>query len=373
MNSNPYYFEIQDLINQFIHAFDNIVINRETNSGEVKDQIDVRYVYAPKQRTLHNLVNKAEHITLPCVSIWITSINRDPNRVFNKWEGHHYMKNSGELRNIPQPIPINIGIGMSIITRYQSDMNRILSNFVPYNDPYIVISWQRRELGGIEIRTEVAWGEGLSIQYPIDINNNQPAKIVADTTFTIKAWLFKKDPETPIGNIYKIDADFSPHREITIFNDMEEQKVEMENFNGYDSLRIHGRPKFVSIQPSSLSIDNSNKEIFVRGNFLGGSDMYSVYLSGSSPNMYLSSASTSPFEGSDMEAEYPAFEGIPVESFTLWNDQMISFEMLTPETEGLVDVIIVNKAGYGKLTTDTNISGFTWQPRYSSGIGIIDE
>jgi hypothetical protein len=38
----------------------------------------------------------------------------------------------------------------SIITNYQSDMDQILSNFVPYSNPYIVICWKIPEEFGIK-------------------------------------------------------------------------------------------------------------------------------------------------------------------------------------------------------------------------------
>ena len=78
------YFEIQDLIIQFANAFDSIVIGRYNKNRVQKDRIFVRYLYAPKQRVLYDIVNKAKTITLPVVAISINSMTRDNDRVFNK-------------------------------------------------------------------------------------------------------------------------------------------------------------------------------------------------------------------------------------------------------------------------------------------------
>ena len=51
------YFEIQDLVIQFANAFDSIVIGRYNKNREQKDRIFVRYLYAPKQRVLYDIVN----------------------------------------------------------------------------------------------------------------------------------------------------------------------------------------------------------------------------------------------------------------------------------------------------------------------------
>ena len=90
MKKTPFHFEIKDLMVQFVNAFDSIVIKRFNKSRESQDQIQVRYVYAPKQRVIHDLVNKARHITLPVVACNISNISRDPTRVFNKISGSYH-------------------------------------------------------------------------------------------------------------------------------------------------------------------------------------------------------------------------------------------------------------------------------------------
>ena len=60
-----------------------------------------------------------------------------------------------------------------------------------------------------EIRTEVAWSETVSLNYPTDLPAETPFRVTADTTFTIKGWLFPKDKD-PAGNIFTIDTNFIP-------------------------------------------------------------------------------------------------------------------------------------------------------------------
>ena len=84
MKNQSYHFEIKDIVTQFVAAFNDVTINRYNKDKDIVDKIAVRYVYSPKERALHDLVNKAQHITLPAVAISISSIERDENRVFNK-------------------------------------------------------------------------------------------------------------------------------------------------------------------------------------------------------------------------------------------------------------------------------------------------
>lgn len=216
MKADPFYFEIKDLVTQFVAAFDGVTIKRYNKQREIQDKINVRYVYAPKQRVIHDIINKAKHITLPVISINISGVSRDPTRVFNKLDSSYYFRtlsdtvtgDVGREDKVPQPVPVNININMSILTKYQSDMDQILSNFIPYNNPYIVISWKvPGNFAEIpqEIRSEVLWNENVSLAYPTELTPDSPYRVSADTGFVIKGWLFRKHT-TPTKTIFNVDT-----------------------------------------------------------------------------------------------------------------------------------------------------------------------
>jgi len=220
MKLQSYHFEIRDLITQFVSAFDDIIINRYDRNRNPVNQVQVRYVYSPKQRVMYDIVNLAQNITVPVVSIHITSVSRDLNRVFNKLDGYYYSKGTSDSTGLPtsthynSPVPVNITVAMSILTKFQSDMDQIISNFVPYNNPYIILSWKVPEdlvNGGFavpqEIRSEVLWDGTINLTYPTDINASEKYKVVGDTSFTIKGWLFPAAKDD-VGNIFYINNNF---------------------------------------------------------------------------------------------------------------------------------------------------------------------
>lgn len=214
MRDQPFYFEIKDLITQFVAAFNSVVINRyDKNRVPDTKKLRVSYVYSPKQRVIQDLVNKSMHITLPVIAVTIGGVARDNSRVFNKILGSFYANTgSGSSDFLPQPVPINITVNMSILTKFQTDMDQILSNFVPYNNPYIIISWKIPEAFVAvpqEIRSEVLWSESVNMTYPTDIDSSTPYRVSADTSFTIKGWLFPKS-QGPANNIFVIDTNFIP-------------------------------------------------------------------------------------------------------------------------------------------------------------------
>lgn len=215
MNNKAFYWEIKDIVTQFIAAFDDAVITRYNKDRQESEKISVRYVFAPKQRVMYDIVNKAQNLTLPAVAFNITGISRDQSRVFNKIE-HQYLpladKTYGErLLKVPMPTPVNIEVSMSILTKYMNDMDQIISNFVPYSNPYIILSWKYPEEFGLEhineIRSEVLWSGNLAYNTPTDMGYSEKFRAVVDTSFTIKTWLFKETKDIA-DIIYRVDANF---------------------------------------------------------------------------------------------------------------------------------------------------------------------
>lgn len=230
VKNQTFHFEIKDLVTQFVAAFDDIIIKRYDKNRVPQNDVQVRYVYAPKQRVLYDLVNKAQNLTVPVVAININSVSRDESRVFNKLAGFYVSRGAGELDTqinsqfYRTPVPVNIQVNMSVITKFQTDMDQIISNFVPYNNPYIILSWKvpftiLQSTVPQEIRSEVLWDGGITLSYPTDIAANEKYRIVGDTAFTIKGWLFPY-VQNPAGNIFYIDTNFRTASILTSYEEL---------------------------------------------------------------------------------------------------------------------------------------------------------
>lgn len=195
MKNYTYHFEIKDLLTQFAAAFDDVVIKRYNKNRIPEQAISVRYVLAPKERVMYDIVNKAHNLTLPVIAMNVTSISRDNSRVFNKLDKLYNYKDERDSTAIKMPVPVNIEVSVSILSRYMQDMDQILSNFIPNSNPYFVISYKEptAEQDTIEIRTDVNWGGTISMTSPTDLTFSDKFRIIADTTFTIKGWLFKNE------------------------------------------------------------------------------------------------------------------------------------------------------------------------------------
>jgi len=360
-----YNFEIKDLLTQFIAAFDDVVIKRYDKDRVVRESVEVRYILAPKQRVMYDIVNKAQNLTLPVVAVNVTGISRDTSRVFNKLDSFE-AKNNNLITTGLTPVPINIEVSMSILTRYLQDLDQILSNFVPYNNPYIIISWNEpSKVPGrtVEIRSEVLWNGNISITEPTDISYSEKFRVVADTSFTIKGWLFKNKTDIA-SQIYFIDTNFNSIRGNFITTEQDYSSYFNSLSSETNTITISGTPNitnaYYNLTGSLLEIASNftlNRNITSYNNFIlqGKNFQYTdaVLLSTNSSNNFFSTLTSisSKYTGS--------VSGVLVSPiyYNIINDNMMSIDLSYLRGQGDFNIIINNRAGWASTYT---INSFTF-------------
>lgn len=359
MKNYTFQWEIRTLVASFVKAFNDVVIKRYNEDKVSEDQIQVDFKYMPKSRVLHDLVNKSQHIRLPVISVFVTNIRRDESRIFNKVEGPFYSLDptAAEYEFLGQPVPVNVTMNMSIITRFQTDLDQILTNFIPYTDPYVVVSW-KMPVTDLEIRSHIVWDGNVSIQEPTDISHTDYYRQTADTSFQIEGWLFKK-PKDPIGKIYTIDTSFAAVS--TIADNLDLLQAQEDEYNT-ETFYISARPQFTYCDPWLTIPCVSDTKFSLYGKMFDYTT--SLYVSGS-PGVFANTTLIDPMSGnSKVSALYPAFSGIELSNWNIESQYDISFTMPSAVSAGYVDVLAANEAGYGKLTVDA------WRPTtnpYPSG------
>ena len=342
MRNYTFHWELKDLITQFIKALDDCIVKRYNEDKEIEKEISVKYIYAPKSRTLHWLVNKQQHIVLPAVSVWIGGVSRDATRVFNKIDGPIYMD---DTTTTPlQPIPVDISVNVSLLSKYQNDMDQMITNFVPYFDPYIILSWKHPNVNR-EIRSEVEWNGQLTYKYPTDIAATDNYRCSVDTSFVIKGWMFKK-VEAGSEPIYTVHTDYIGISALDIipFYDYDEFKEPLDK----DEFSISGVPIVKFTDP--IWVNQAGGDITVRGNFLSAG---SVYLSADSTILSGASAVDMYSDITNLSADNPAFIG-KTTTFNWVSDSEVTVTIPQLSTSGFLDIIILNQAGYGGIIKNAN-------------------
>ena len=372
MKNYTYNFEIKDLLTQFVAAFDDTVIKRYNSNRASEQEIDVRYVFAPKQRIMYDVVNKAQNIQLPVVAVDLVGVSYDTDRVFNKLNNFDNYGSVNTGSAIRTPTPINLTVNMSILCRYMQDMEQILSNFIPYADPYIVIAWKEPvsdELDSavIEIRTEVLWDKSIALKTPTETTYSDKFRIVADTTFTIKGWLFRNINETvnPIYFIEKNFIDTSPTFNFT-------QSVSSLDYDSFfdsltatcniDTISLSGIPEITNVYfNTSASLLPADGPITITSEAYTYNNV-SYTLLGANYNktefVMLSSNSTLTTSFTSLSTPYTgAVEGylLPAANWTVLSDEVINITLPVLLDSGKFDIIIKNPAGW---KTSAEIDGF---------------
>lgn len=364
MKDYTYNWEIKDLLTQFLCAFDDTIVKRYDKDRNAKELIEVRYVLAPKQRVMYDIVNKAHNLTLPVVAVNVTGISRDQSRVFNKLDSV-YSAVSRNLSKVLMPIPVNIEVSMSILARYMQDMDQILSNFIPYSNPYIILSWKEPTnipSQVVEIRSEVLWSGSISLNEPTDLAASDKFRIVADTSFTIKGWLFRNQNELS-SQIYFIDANFMSVSGSKIVIDDSGYVSFKESLSGVtDTVSISAIPSltnaYYNYDGKLLPINSNftlNTSTTGLNNFVlyGRSFSYTntILLCGSNTftNKVTSfnSTYTGQVSGSVLDSQY----------YNIVDNNIMTLNLSTLSGSGSFNIIINNTAGW---TSTFNINNFTF-------------
>lgn len=377
METYTYNREIRRMILHFMSAIDGAVVKRYDKNQNVLDTIKVDYKYGPKEGIFHDLVDKSGHINLPIVAVTIGGLKRDPTRIKDKLVGR-YQDVSGLSKRIPAPIPVNVTFNVEILAKFQSDLEQILTNFIPYSDPYFIIAW-KEPFTNSEIRSQVLWSGDIAFEYPESRKgSDQYYKLSAKTSFEFKGFMFKSAAESA-GKICYIDTDYILTNDFFCSYD---SLVANTKDNQTESFSITGVPL---VRSASLNAINTGTYVFdcsgnnpiirhrtasltIQGLF---PNVTQIFLSASDPNMFVgqSVSSLDPIGTTD----HPEFNGIIVQSFVETSKiklketptvstirptlcHTITFDLPPLTGSGYVDIIVANKCGYSKLSEDRFLS-----------------
>jgi hypothetical protein len=371
MKNYTYHFEVESIVAQFMAALDDIIIKRYKKDRTEESSLKVRFAYAPKSRVLADLTDKAQNIQLPVIAVSIGGIQRDTSRVYNKLDGATFAISPLDSKNrgfMPQPLPVNITINVDFIAKYQRDIDQIITNFIPYCDPYFVISWRIKEMNDHEIRSICEWSGSVNVEYPKDISSSTNVRVTGGTTFTIKAWLFKPITVAPL--IFDITTNFA---DIEVLKDAYINGVRQDDIIAdaeYMSFTIKGTPRPGLISPNHFLSNTPEQTLELFGSAF--KEVRNVYLSG----VAVSNLQTvqTPFSGNvGLSAMYPSFTGVKLSSsdYLVVNENKIDITIPFSMNPGMFDIVVENIAGYQSLSNIININNdkyiYTTNPVMSGG------
>jgi Concanavalin A-like lectin/glucanases superfamily len=347
MNQYNYEWEIVNNLIAFESAFDDVIIKRyDARTKRVTDSIKVNYLYGPKSKILNDLNGKPDTVKFPIIAITPNGMSRDNERIKNKHDNLEYKTEEGNYVTI-NAIPWNMNITMTMVSPFQGDLDQMISNFVVYSNPYIIYALKEPKTGR-ELTVQVVWDGNISQEYPGATGNVMPKDndlYTATTNFTIKTWLFRTSIE-PVKRICTINTDIIPTDKFYCnYDAVLKTSLSAEKLN----YKLFGEPSVKFVDPYYLKVGDS-PEIKVQGD--GFTDTFALFVSGSNPSMYPGSINFYP--ASSVGNTNLIFNGYNIGSFNIKSPQELTFKLPSPSAFGFVDIIAVNKCGYGQLTVDSN-------------------
>lgn len=349
METYTYNFEISTLVAQFLDTLNGIKIKRWDRSAshsaptQKGATITPTFLYSPKQRVIHDVINNQAQHRLPVISCSIGGIARDVGRVFNKLEGPDFSYDEGGGRaSLKQPVPIDLEMNVSIMSKYQEDIDQIITNFIPYTDDYTVVSWPSPYAANQEIRTVISWSGNVSLEYPTDTTHTDHFRVIGNTSFTIKGWLFKAEGDATGGFIHNIHTYF--YAVSDIYCDYSSNVANQGSANT-DYEVISGRPTITNAMPLGY-IPCSDDSITISGSMFDFTSAFFISGADLQPVEYFDFSTTA------VSANVPSFSGLRVYPNVV-SQSLATFSIPAITATSNIDVIAINAAGTGKLTTDS--------------------
>ena len=195
MEIHSYNQELAIANTQFKRFFNNISVERA--NGEV---VNFKCVIGNRSRIFKNLENPDKNglYSLPMIIIQRTGITKNNDRLTNvnnevKYAPHSKMLN---FRNFPQilnlytPVPIDITYQVTIVSKRQGDIDRAISNFIPFFNKDAFVRYNHPKFEGLFLKCQVIMDDNIQEEHPDALDSSEDDIVTCTVNFTYKTWIF---------------------------------------------------------------------------------------------------------------------------------------------------------------------------------------
>ena len=176
----------------FSQLFRNITINRRSPETNQIEPVKVGCVIGSRSRIIKALENQQEKadFTLPLIAITRTGLTRDPSRLSNLHNEIRQSVNGRISYDMLTPVPINILYKVIIFAKYQSDIDMILSNWIPFFNNDVWVSVKHYKYTDLKFYSQVVMDDTISESRNESPTNTQYDFCQAECNFTFKTVVF---------------------------------------------------------------------------------------------------------------------------------------------------------------------------------------
>lgn len=263
-----YNFEFETIMKQFAIMLDGAICIRydyvrDTDERLFKETVKPWYIFGPKHRIMHDIVNQAKSFSYPCICSRITSVEGNADRIAAK---HLPIKqyNGETLIGYERPTPITITVETEILTDKITDLYQIYGKLATQFQPYLTYSWWVPHSNGVdktdwhELTGKIEWDMNANFDFKDTLQENDREEYKCTMSFRITGWLFPDQMSCMNGIIYDIGtsqifssdlADRVYGLEVDSVKPLVSDAMKEDGFEKYDNPREwnNGHPRIVNV------------------------------------------------------------------------------------------------------------------------------
>ena len=198
--------------------FNNIEIKHKDTSGNGFSQLKVPIAYGPMQKFLARIeqspnLRKEVAITLPRMAFEMVGISYDPTRKSSTMQTFKVVdQNNNKITKAFMPVPYNVNIRLSIMTKLNEDALQIVEQILPYFQPHFNLTVNLVEqIGETRDIPMVLNSIQMDDDYEGDFTTRR--SLVYTLDFTAKTYLFGPVDTGNDSIIKKVQVDYYTNTE----------------------------------------------------------------------------------------------------------------------------------------------------------------
>lgn len=242
MLSNYFYHEIlRKTIVAFGTLFNDIEIKHRNASGGDFSVIKVPIAYGPIQKFLARIeqspnIKKEVAITLPRMAFEMVGMSYDPSRKSSTMQTFKTIsKEDKQVKKVLMPVPYNINMRLSILTKLNEDALQIVEQILPYFQPHFNLTINLVEQIGEKRDIPMTLNSiQMDDQYEGDYTTRRA--LIYNLDFTIKTYLFGPVASSSDGLIRQVQVDYHDNPENRVNSSRQlRYKAEVRAIKDYNS------------------------------------------------------------------------------------------------------------------------------------------
>jgi len=190
-----FYNEVfRSVIIGFGTLFNGIEVHHKDGNDDTFSVIQVPLAYGPTQKFLARMeqeasLNRPVQLTLPRMSFEFTNLEYDPSRKVTQTQTIVTETPDGSIKRTYVPVPYNMTVQLSIMTKLNDDMLQIVEQILPYFQP--AYSLPIKFLGNLnEVKYVPVNLDTIQMEDDYEGNFDTRRALVYTLTFTAKTYVY---------------------------------------------------------------------------------------------------------------------------------------------------------------------------------------